>query len=111
MKALIPTLMIACALATPVLANAQSTDRTDSTNGPETRAEVRSDLVRIEQAGYNPGRKDPYYPADIQAAEAKVAAEQSSPATAAVGGVAMNGMSQSGSPDMQPAARSIYFGH
>ena len=108
MKALIQTLIIACALAAPALANAQST--TQSTNGPVTRAEVRSDLVRIEQAGYNPGRKDPYYPADIQTAEAKVAAEPSSPATAAVGGVAMSGTSQSGSPDMQPASRSIYFG-
>ena len=104
MKALFKTLMIACALAAPVLASAQST------NEPVTRAEVRSDLVRIEQAGYNPGRKDPSYPADIQAAEAKVAAEQSSPATAAVGGVAMDGTSQSGLSVAQPAARSIYFG-
>ncbi|QCP53302.1 DUF4148 domain-containing protein [Trinickia violacea] len=43
---------------------------------PLTRAQVRAALVRIEQAGYNPASEnDVNYPADIQAAEAKVAAQ------------------------------------
>lgn len=43
-------------------------------SSPITRAQVRADLIRIEQAGYNPSANDDStYPADIQAAEAKVA--------------------------------------
>lgn len=43
---------------------------------PKTRAEVRAELVRLEQAGYNPATANPYdYPQNIQAAEAKVARE------------------------------------
>jgi hypothetical protein len=42
-----------------------------------TRAEVRADLVRVEQAGYRPGNGgEAYYPAAIQAAEAKISAQQ-----------------------------------
>ncbi|WP_233805190.1 DUF4148 domain-containing protein [Paraburkholderia sp. HP33-1] len=40
-----------------------------------TRAEVRHELEELEAAGYNPSMGDDgSYPADIQAAEAKVAA-------------------------------------
>lgn len=43
---------------------------------PLTRAQVRADLIRLEQAGYNPSANDDAtYPADIQAAEAKVSAQ------------------------------------
>jgi len=58
-----------CAMAAPVFSFAQAT-------GGLTRAQVVADLVRLEQAGYNPSAaSDPHYPEDIQAAEAKVAAE------------------------------------
>jgi len=68
MKSLIQAVAIAAVLATPVASFAQS-------NQPLTRAEVRAQLVQIEQAGYSPARgRDPYYPTDIQAAEARVAA-------------------------------------
>ncbi|WP_322044542.1 DUF4148 domain-containing protein [Paraburkholderia sp. J67] len=41
-----------------------------------TRAQVRADLIRLEQAGYSPSlNDDATYPAAIQAAEAKVSAE------------------------------------
>jgi hypothetical protein len=40
-----------------------------------TRAQVRQDLQRVEQAGYNPSERDAFYPTDIQAAEAKVSAQ------------------------------------
>jgi hypothetical protein len=46
-------------------------------NQPLTRAEVRAQLVAIEQAGYNPARgNDTNYPTDAQAAEGRVYAEQ-----------------------------------
>ncbi|ASW02289.1 DUF4148 domain-containing protein [Paraburkholderia aromaticivorans] len=92
-KAIVCLALAASALSAPMFAFAQS-------NAPVTRAEVRSDLVRIEQAGYNPAqRDDANYPADIQAAEAKVAAQTSQQqATQGYGGVAHDGTSSSGAP-------------
>ncbi|MBY4832941.1 DUF4148 domain-containing protein [Burkholderia dolosa] len=44
---------------------------------PLTRAQVREELIRLEAAGYDPSRGDDgEYPADIQAAEARVAAQE-----------------------------------
>ncbi|WP_144153258.1 DUF4148 domain-containing protein [Paraburkholderia sp. BCC1885] len=81
----------AATLGAPVLSFAQS-------NAPVTRAEVRADLVRVEQAGYMPSANDLNYPADIQAAEAKIAAQNDQQMTnTAVGGVAQNGSTASGS--------------
>ncbi|QQC66466.1 DUF4148 domain-containing protein [Paraburkholderia ginsengisoli] len=79
-------------LAAPALSFAQSND-------PLTRAEVRADLVRVEQAGYTVGLGDnATYPADIQAAEAKVAAQAAPQSTqSAYGGMPQNGSSASGS--------------
>ncbi|SEJ33637.1 DUF4148 domain-containing protein [Paraburkholderia diazotrophica] len=78
MKSLIQAVVVAAALAAPVAAFAQS-------NQPVTRAQVRAELIQLEKAGYNPSRgEDPHYPADIQAAEAKVAAQN---AATGVGGV------------------------
>lgn len=92
MKKLIVSLAIAAsAFAVPALSFAQS-------NGPVTRAEVRADLVRLEHAGYNPAvASDTNYPADIQAAEAKVAAQEGQSQTKlGFGGVAQNGTSAAG---------------
>ena len=102
-KALVCLALAAASLTAPVLSFAQS-------NAPVTRAEVRADLVRLEQAGYNPARNDINYPADIQAAEAKVAAENGQQqATQAYGGVAENGTSSSGAP-MNTAMHSTCVG-
>jgi hypothetical protein len=62
---------------------------------------VRAELIQIEKAGYNPARgEDPSYPADIQAAEAKVAAQNG----AASGyGSGMNGSSEAGRPAVSKA--------
>jgi Tfp pilus assembly protein PilE len=69
MKSLIQAVAIAAVLAVPVASFAQS-------NQPVTRAQVRAELVQVEQAGYNPSHgRDPYYPSDIQAAEARVASQ------------------------------------
>ncbi|CAG4889943.1 DUF4148 domain-containing protein [Paraburkholderia saeva] len=105
-KILVCLALAAGSLAAPVVSFAQS-------NAPVTRAEVRADLVRLEQAGYNPSAADDAnYPADIQAAEAKVAAQETAQqATQAYGGVAQNGTSAAGAPvrtapmhtSMQPA--------
>jgi hypothetical protein len=47
-----------------------------SASVPLTRAQVRANLIRLEQAGYNPSATDDAtYPTDIQAAETKVAAQ------------------------------------
>jgi hypothetical protein len=63
-----------------------------------TRAEVRADLIRVEQAGYNPSvGNDIDYPADIQAAEAKIAAQDNQQmARDATGGTTMSGTSAAG---------------
>ncbi|WP_044042715.1 DUF4148 domain-containing protein [Caballeronia insecticola] len=37
-----------------------------------TRAQVKADLQRVEQAGYNPSERDAFYPNNIQAAEDKL---------------------------------------
>ncbi|SAK57642.1 purine nucleoside phosphorylase [Caballeronia hypogeia] len=55
-----------------------------------TRTQVKQDLQRVEQAGYNPSERDTFYPNDIQAAEAKVSAQS------AYGGAAPEGTSASG---------------
>jgi Domain of unknown function (DUF4148) len=87
-----------------------------SDSGPLTRAQVRADLIRIEQAGYRPAaNNDPYYPADIQAAEARVAAQDATHndwqmAAESVGGMPQDGSSQAGKPIEETPARSIYFG-
>jgi hypothetical protein len=92
-KTLVCIALAASALAAPALSFAQS-------NAPVTRAEVRADLVRVEQAGYNPSRGDDAdYPADIQAAEAKIAAHGDQPMVQqGYGGVAQYGSSSSGAP-------------
>ena len=89
-KLLAGLVLAAATLGAPALSFAQS-------NAPLTRAEVRADLVRVEQAGYTPSANDQNYPADIQAAEAKVAAQNDQQLTnQAVGGVAQNGNTASG---------------
>jgi hypothetical protein len=83
--------VIAMAIAVPSISFAQTTPQ------PLTRAQVRADLVRIEQAGYRPGAADnSTYPADVQAAEAKVAAQENAGIAQAYGGVAQSGTADSG---------------
>ncbi|MFC0401887.1 DUF4148 domain-containing protein [Paraburkholderia rhizosphaerae] len=86
MKSLIHVVVAACALSAATLAFAQAS------NGPVTRAEVRADLVQVEQAGYQPAGNQTEFPQNVQAADAQVAAQQNS-TTAAVGGIAATGSS------------------
>jgi Domain of unknown function (DUF4148) len=117
MKSLIQAVAIAAIIAAPVSAFAQAADTSQQ---PMTRAEVRNQLIQLEQAGYNPSEaNDPSYPADIQAAERRVQAEnppvaQQGNADTSGYGPSTSGSSASGTMQtMQPAARSqsVYFGH
>lgn len=108
MKSLIYAVAVASVLSTPLIAFAQV-----QSNQPLTRAEVQADLAKVEQAGYHPGGRDPYYPADIQAAEQRIAERQGvvEGNSGSVGGVA--GASQSGSPARQmnvDGTHPLYFG-
>ena len=88
-----------------------------SASAPLTRAQVRADLIRLEQAGYNPAANDDSnYPADIQAAEARVAAQNAAQsdqqsAVDSVGGTQQHGSSEAGKPTAETPAPSIYSGH
>lgn len=106
MKTLIHAMLIAGALAAPVLSFAQEA------NVPLTRAEVRMQLAQVEQAGYSPSRNNLNYPADIQAAEARVSAQNvTTTQDSSVGGVATDGSSQLGARTSTVGTHSIYFGH
>jgi hypothetical protein len=105
MKSLIKAVAIAVIVAAPIASFAQS-------NQPVTRAEVRAELAQLTKAGYHAGGNDPYYPNDIRAAEARVAAAQGDgtpAATTDVGG-AVGGAARSGGPAAATGGKSIYFG-
>lgn len=105
-KSFVPATLVVSALAFPTLAFAQD-------NPGLTRAEVRAQLIQVEQAGYNPSSHDVYYPADIQAAEARVAASNGSnersygPSTE---GTSASGLHAYVSPNIV-STRSLYSGH
>ncbi|KUZ30092.1 DUF4148 domain-containing protein [Burkholderia territorii] len=72
MKSLVQAVVVAAALAAPVVSFAQS-------GSALTRAQVRAELVQLQQAGYNTAHgEDPHYPEAIQAATARVAEQQRS---------------------------------
>ncbi|KWH62425.1 DUF4148 domain-containing protein [Burkholderia semiarida] len=99
MKSLVSAVAAAVALSASFGAFAQST---------VTRAQVRNELVQLEKAGYKPSQSSPYYPADVQAAEARVRGVDNSgfgSQPAATG--------DSGAPAVRVQSRhdSVYFGH
>jgi hypothetical protein len=101
-KSLIPAVALASALVAPAVSFAQS-------NGPVTRAQVRAELVQLERAGYHVGDGHTTYPAEIQAAEAKVAAQNG--AASGYGGV-VSGSSEAGRPVVSKADwNAIYSRH
>ncbi|HEX7913110.1 MAG TPA: DUF4148 domain-containing protein [Paraburkholderia sp.] len=114
MKSLLKAVAIAVVLAAPIASFAQSSQ------APVTRAEVRNQLIQLEQAGYNPATtNDTDYPADIQAAERRVQAQNPAVAqtqepvadTSGYGG-AKSGSSQAGGV-LQPQSgpKAVYFGN
>jgi hypothetical protein len=106
MKTLVCLTLAVSALASPALSCAQLAP------SPVTRAQVRAELARLEQAGYSPSAEDAYYPADIQAAEAKIAAQNSQQlASSSVGGTAQGGSIEAGAPAHAAPVRSVYAEH
>ena len=111
MKSLIKAVALAAVLAASVVSFAQA-------NQPVTRAQVRAELVQLEKAGYNPATaNDSTYPADIQAAESRVQAQNPQVAQAPVAdtgyGPSTNGSSQASVAKASPSntPRSVYFGN
>ena len=101
-KSLVSAVALASALAAPAVSFAQS-------NGPVTRAQVRAELVQIEKTGYHVGDGDSTtYPAEIQAAEAKVAAQNG--AASGYGGV-VSGSSEAGRPAVSKADWNAMYSH
>lgn len=105
MKSMFYAAVAASVLAAPITSFAQS-------NVPLTRGPVQAELVQLEKAGYQPGLASPYYPADIQAAEARLSAQQ----TSSTGGLA-TGASSSGagnatvpSHELANEINSVYCG-
>ncbi|VWC42913.1 purine nucleoside phosphorylase [Burkholderia lata] len=99
MKSLVSAVVAAAALSASFGAFAQST---------VTRAQVREELVQLESVGYKPGQSSPHYPADIQAAQARVNGGDNSgsggqPAATVQGGAP--------AATVQNPRDSVYFGH
>ncbi|WP_175943693.1 DUF4148 domain-containing protein [Burkholderia pyrrocinia] len=65
-------------LAVAVLAAIPALSFADTGHGL-TRADVRAELVRLEQAGYNPARSEPHYPDDVAAALQAARSDQNGP--------------------------------
>ncbi|WP_322031833.1 DUF4148 domain-containing protein [Paraburkholderia sp. J76] len=101
MKNLIAAALAATVLAAPALSFAQAEQQ------PVTRAQVRAELVQLEKAGYRPNLSSPYYPEDLQAAQARVA-QQNGAAEASAYGASTNGSAQSGT--RAPNIKPTYFG-
>jgi hypothetical protein len=103
---LVQSLIVAAAFAIPAVSSFAQSD------APVSRAQVRAELVQLEKAGYQPGAGDQAtYPLQIQAAEARVAAQNN--AATGYGGVS-GGSSASGASFKRAAnigTKSIYFGH
>ena len=105
MKSLVQALVVSAVLAAPFAAFAQS-------NAPLTRAQVRDELVQVEKAGYAPTSSTVNYPADIQAAQARVARQPSLAAadTSGTGRVAAGQVQSGRSSDVRDGLQPIYFG-
>jgi hypothetical protein len=109
MKQKIYAALVAAVLSIPVVASAQQS------NADLTRARVRAELVQLEKAGDNPTRhNDPHYPADIQAATARLQATNSvtqNATTSGYGGTT-DRSSQAGTSTMaRLVERPVYSGH
>ena len=91
MNAIAKVIVSLAVAASPTFVFAQSQ------NVPLTRAQVKAELAQLEQAGYSPAMgEQANYPADIQAAEAKVAEQQKANETNEAYGGAHSGDAASG---------------
>ena len=104
MNSAIKFVALAVAAITPAVSFAQSSDV------PLTRSQVNRQLVQLERAGYKPSKTQ--YPADLQAAEARVDSQSGAmrTTTTSVGG-ASGGSSQSGFPASTSDWHTLYRHH
>ncbi|MBN3785448.1 DUF4148 domain-containing protein [Burkholderia sp. Ac-20353] len=102
MKSFIYAVVAATALSASYGAFAQSNQ------GQLTRAQVRAELVQLEQAGYKPEVADQYYPRALQAAQARATnADETGYGAQAAAGVRAGRVIAV----KQDARDSVYFGH
>ncbi|BCF91150.1 MULTISPECIES: DUF4148 domain-containing protein [Paraburkholderia] len=101
MKSLGQFVIVAALVSAPLSAFAQS-------NQPVTRAQVREELVQLHNTGYSPLDDRNSYPTHIQAAEARLAAQQAASTQQSGVGGAANGVSQAG---VRADANGITFSH
>jgi len=103
-KSLIEATVIAALIAAPLAASAQS----NQVNEPVTRAQVRAELVQLEKVGYDPATENVVdYPANIQAAEAKVAARNQAVGNSGYGAPAHGSSQRGGRADYVPSSYSV----
>jgi hypothetical protein len=96
-------LAVAAVFAPPIASFAQS-------NSPVTRQSVREELVQLEQAGYNQASDQTQYPRNIEAAEARLHAQDQAVVNSSYGAVAA-GTSDAGAPNaakVSPGLGSLY---
>jgi Ni/Co efflux regulator RcnB len=112
MKSFVYAAVAASILAAPLAAFAQS-----DAQQPATRAQVRADLIQLEQNGYRPEASDAQYPDNIQAAERRA---QASPQTQTLTHADTSGYGVQPVNETQSGRRvvvapsspnSVYFGH
>lgn len=94
---LVQSLLVAVVVAVPAVSFAQS-------NEPVTRAQVRAELVQLEKAGYNPAADYTQYPQNLQAAQARIDAQNQGAASAYGSGA--SGSSAAGARTAHGAADS-----
>jgi hypothetical protein len=119
MKSLIYAVSAAVLLSSPLAVFAQE-------QAPVTRAQVKAQLIQLENAGYDPAQNDVDYPNNLLAAEARVNAQNTAVAANAVSngandsGSSISGSSQSSAPRISRSRQvtptvnnpnSIYWGN
>jgi hypothetical protein len=96
---LVQSLIVAALVSIPVVSFAQAQQ-------PLTRSEVRAELVQLQKAGYSAAAGDEaHYPSNLQAAQARIDADNGS-AAAAYGGVAKGGSASGSRAPMRHAKAS-----
>jgi hypothetical protein len=109
MKSSIHAVIVVSVLAAPVFAFAQQN------SGPITREQVNNELAQLREAGYTGNASDTTYPAELQAALARVAeknqaqAQMQTPQNSEYG-TSSSGSSQAGSPQPAVDTQALYRG-
>lgn len=99
MKSLICIAIAAACSAAPIVVFAQSSSSV-------TREQVRAEVIDLQKVGYSPGTASDYdFPGNIQAAEARLAAQRAGAQKSTSGGYgpAIGGSGQSGARSVRVA--------